>query len=259
MSVGNKRDFVELFGASDDDSFEPCGPLKRPRRGREFPVRSFVANFSANHGLLESDCIKQSELGRKCVGSAIKAREEFQDWLHEKEPEIDITKLSADEKYARRVRNNRKSAAGAKVFEEVLAREIVTTLRNTGVETSNQLHERLKSLSEEYEKLKQEEEDLNNAVQAEVERHRQFQESYWCSSAIIESVNMSGPGAEGQLIEDEERLPFSSTLMSIEGIGVASQKSVVRTFDDQNSEDIGSDLALNGMITDLELDGFRLL
>lgn len=176
MSAGHNDNLLHNYDRSEGLLFESCGQPSRGRRGREFPVAQFVENFSIHEGLLSEELITKSELGRKCVQKATRARNEFHDLIQENEPYVNIAWLSPTEKYLRRVRNNRKSAAGTRVYEEVLEQELVNTLQRASATNVSLLDESANTFRQENERLRQEEKELKNALQAEEQTFSCFDE-----------------------------------------------------------------------------------
>jgi hypothetical protein len=149
----------------------PRAPRKRTIEDANSDSHKFLTGYFTDRGIPESPDDDAALLG-ECLGRAENARETFKRWRAGPDPpkvgdggsdsgkgEEETGKLSAKEKYARRLVNNRKSADAARVFQEVLRREHTHALREVSQQRDllqsdvDQLREGLRLLQEENARL----------------------------------------------------------------------------------------------------------
>lgn len=160
--------------------------------GREFlDPHKFVEEFCSGRGLVASDRVGTTEVERLCISSAQEARRLYKGVRDaqlsetEEEDESDSNSqyssthpstrsatgdLTPQQKYQRRLRNNRKSAAATKVFNEVLRRELSTVLKmREFVNPQNfiQVCRRIETLQETRDRLMLENQDLKATLDVE--------------------------------------------------------------------------------------------
>lgn len=161
----------------------------------EIPVADaaeFAERYCKRHGLLEAEAVGTSEAERECIRSAEEARTAYKthrDGELERRCEEPSSERSASprgtkrkhvtmgedsnltpaQKYARRLFNNRKSAAASKVYQEVLKREMATKLARCsgGPSSVPQLEEENRRLKEERDKFVTHNTKLTAALMAE--------------------------------------------------------------------------------------------
>lgn len=95
------------------------------------PPHPFIEDFCSHHGLVPASRVGSSRIERACARHAERARDQYKAMRDSACPPThatDVARLSPREKYARRLRNNRKSAAATRVYHEVLRRELATVL-----------------------------------------------------------------------------------------------------------------------------------
>lgn len=110
----------------------------------------FVDQYCRQRNLVEENIVGTTELEKRCIRSAEEARQHYKDHRDDElerrgapVPRTDDNQapggttssqppisLSPAQKYSRRLFNNRKSAAAAKVYQDVLKRELATVIQN---------------------------------------------------------------------------------------------------------------------------------
>lgn len=262
-----KRSRTELQGRSTQDVIESARSRKRSKHGSEFPVSQFVENFCAQNGLIPEVFIGTYECGIKCIQNAKNAREEFQDMVDAKEPEEDVASFLPEQKYDRRLRNNRKSAASTKVFTAVLRRELITALRNVSPENANSLEGKVRVLEEETIRLLQDETNLKSALSAERQRLNDFRGLCLCNSKhttaprteevqIQQLTNCLEPNPEGQYPVDssEQQAPCKQTLSSHSGPEVSNLIALAQPLNVEHFSNTNANGIVGSVVANTEHD-----
>lgn len=132
MHGKRKRNEENLSIGSDQISSDnPCGH-KRQKQD-EFSTKHFLKTYCDENDLIHDDSEDLSIAEEDCIKAGQEARLHFFNELDASQ-EQNVHRLSTSEKYARRLENNRKSAAGANVREVVQRVFQVTKLRNVSSE-----------------------------------------------------------------------------------------------------------------------------
>lgn len=160
----------------------------------DFPApQPFVEEFCTHHGLVPASRVGSSRIERACARHAERARDQYKVMRDAACPPTDaagVARLSPSEKYARRLRNNRKSAAATRVYHDVLRRELATVLciaekAGAGVDD-------LTAFVFEIERLKQEIEEADEVIERlkeEVSREKALKELMLMMNSV-EDVQM---------------------------------------------------------------------
>ena len=122
----------------------------------------FIAEYLRARGITG---MQDSEISRQVRARAEEAREQFKRLRSAPNDGVDEENMTKEQKYNRRLANNRKSAAASRVYSEVLRRETEHALKETS-EKSKTIGKKIEEMTKEL----QEERALNNALKERIER-----------------------------------------------------------------------------------------
>lgn len=113
----------------------------------------FVDGFCKRRGLVSKTVVGTNPVERQCIQRAEEARQEYKNLRNAVSTES-ISILTHAAKYEQRLQNNRKSAAAAKVFNDVLKREHSTLLQKLSSMDEIKAIERIRILERENAELR---------------------------------------------------------------------------------------------------------
>lgn len=184
--------------------------------GKEFPTATFVREFCVRRSLVSEDDIGTSELEKVCFRYSEDARVQFKNLLDARESNEDIRGLDTEQKYSRRLRRNRRSAACSKVSDEILVIAQATMLRRLSSDTFVDLNERIRILQDDREKLLQTTAVLNEALASERNKLKELQATGQCNSTVpvhneagngVQDSNAVGNGENCEIQRSLQPLP----------------------------------------------------
>lgn len=193
-------------------------PLPRVTRKRTIedvdsdPCR-FLTTYFQERGIPESP-EEDAPLLKDCVARADGARDSFKRWrggnsTADADPNKPTPALSSGEKYKRRLVNNRRSAAAARVYQEVLRREHTHALRKAAAERDS-LASDVQQLNEALDSMRKENARLTNLEQAKKKRKLVKKEVIKDESDACEAQEVSVGSGDAASSDEEDASEVAS-------------------------------------------------